>query len=229
MTNTTGPLVRLEGVSRRYPGPPPVDALRPCTLTICDGDFVSVVGPSGSGKSTLLNLLGMLDRPSDGDYWFDGISVVGLDQEKRTILRARNVGFVFQAFHLLGYRTAAENVEIGMLYQRVPRAERRSRAHDALGEVGLSARRDTHPDVMSGGERQRVAIARAIVVEPRLLLCDEPTGNLDSATSEIVMKLLNALNRSGLTVVVVTHDPEVARWTTRSIEIRDGLATETTR
>ena len=220
------PVVELRGVGKTYSGPPPVEALRPSDLTIQRGELVGVVGPSGSGKSTLLNLLGLLDRPSQGDYLLDGRSTGQLTEAERCGIRAHALGFVFQSFHLLERRSAVENVEVGLLYQRVPRAERRARAIAVLDQVGLSDRTWSTPAQMSGGERQRVAFARAIVRRPALLLCDEPTGNLDSANSAQILDLVTALNVDGLTVVVITHDPLVAARTSRQVVVDDGRLTD---
>ena len=181
------------------------------------------MGPSGSGKSTLLNVLGLLDEPSTGEYRLDGQPTAGLSERARSGLRAYLIGFVFQAFHLVGYRTAVENVETGLLYQRVKRKERQRRAIEVLDQVGLADRMWATPTQMSGGERQRVALARALVRRPALVLCDEPTGNLDTATGIQVLKLIDELHREGLTVVVITHDPEVGQRAQRIVEIRDGI------
>jgi putative ABC transport system ATP-binding protein len=216
------PVIELSGVARTYQGPPPVYALRPTDLAISPGDYLAVVGPSGSGKSTLLNLLGLLDRPTQGRYVLDGIDVATLTERDRTALRGGRIGFVFQAFHLLPYRTATENVMLAHLYQAVPRAHRRAAALEALDRVGLSHRRDALPTTLSGGERQRVAIARAVVNQPSLLLCDEPTGNLDSSTAGTVLDLLDELCHRGMTLVTITHDGNVAARAGRVVTIRDG-------
>jgi putative ABC transport system ATP-binding protein len=216
------PVIELSGVARSFPGPPPVHALHPADLTVAGGDYLAVVGPSGSGKSTLLNLIGLLDRPTRGRYALDGIDVAALAERDRTALRGGRIGFVFQAFHLLPHRTATENVMLAQLYQAIPRARCRADALDALDQVGLSHRRDALPSTMSGGERQRVAIARALVNRPSLLLCDEPTGNLDSTTATTVLDLLDGLCRAGMTLVVITHDPNVAARAGRVVAIRDG-------
>lgn len=219
----TGPVIRFAGVGRTYPGPPPVPALHPCDLVIERGEMVTVAGPSGSGKSTFLNVAGLLDRPTEGRYELDGVDTGPLPDRDRTALRGRRIGFVFQSFHLLGNRSAEENVALAMLYHRVPAAVRLDRARDALDRVGLDHRRTALPRTMSGGERQRVAIARALVTRPSLLLCDEPTGALDSATAETVLDTLSGLRADGLTVVVITHDPVVAARGTRTIRIVDGV------
>ena len=216
------PVVALSGLGRTFPGTPPVRALSGVDLAIERGAYLSIVGPSGSGKSTLLHLLGLLDRPTEGTYLLDGDDVSDLDDRTRTAIRARRIGFVFQSFHLLGHRSAQENVELGMLYSQVPRRQRPARAIDALDRVGLGHRRSFSPTTLSGGERQRVAIARALVGSPSLLLADEPTGNLDTATGESILALFDELHGGGLTLVVITHDPEVAERAQRTVSIRDG-------
>ncbi|MEW2161162.1 ABC transporter ATP-binding protein [Streptomyces sp. NPDC007189] len=222
----TAPVITLRQTALTYPGPPPVAALLPCDLSVHQGDFVTVVGPSGSGKSTFLNIVGLLDSPTDGRYLLDGIDTGRLDDPARSALRGRRVGFVFQAFHLLPHRSALENVQLALVYQRVSRSERAGRAREALQRVGLGHRLHALPTTLSGGERQRVAIARALVGRPSLLLCDEPTGNLDTATAAQVLDLLEELNAGGVTVVVITHDPVVARRGTRTLHIRDGVLSE---
>jgi putative ABC transport system ATP-binding protein len=221
------PVIALQEVARTYPGPPPVHALHPTDLTVRPGEYLAVVGPSGSGKSTLLNLAGLLDRPTEGRYELDGIDVATLAERDRTALRAGRIGFVFQAFHLLPYRTATENVMLAQLYRAIPRSRRRTAAVEALRRVGLSHRRDALPTTLSGGERQRVAIARAVVNQPSLLLCDEPTGNLDSDTAGTVLDLLDELCAAGMTLVVITHDANVAARAQRIVAIRDGRLSET--
>jgi putative ABC transport system ATP-binding protein len=223
---TLTPVIALDGVARTYYGPPPVHALRPTTLVVQPGEHIAITGPSGSGKSTLLNLLGILDRPSEGHYHLDGIDVDTLGEADRTALRGQRIGFVFQAFHLLPHRNVAENVELGLLYQRVARRERTARAVETLTRVGLGHRLRAMPGTLSGGERQRVAIARALAGSPSVLLCDEPTGNLDTATAATVLGLLDGLHRDGMTIVVITHDPGVAARAQRVVEIRDGTLTE---
>ncbi|WP_331457828.1 MULTISPECIES: ABC transporter ATP-binding protein [Kitasatospora] len=209
-------------MSRTFPGPPPVTALHPADLEIARGEYVAVTGPSGSGKSTFLNLLGLLDRPSGGTYELDGIDTGALPESRRTSLRGARIGFVFQSFHLLPYRTALENVVLGQVYNRTPREGRRAAARAVLERVGLGHRIEALPSRMSGGERQRVAIARALVNQPSLLLCDEPTGNLDSATAGKVMELFEELHAGGLTLLVITHDRDVAARARRTVTIRDG-------
>jgi putative ABC transport system ATP-binding protein len=222
----TAPVIELDGLARTYPGPPPVPALRPADLVIQAGDYVAVTGPSGSGKSTLLHLLGLLDTPTGGRYLLDGVDTSALGDKDRSALRGRRIGVVFQAFHLLPYRTALENVLLAQLYNNTPRAARLQAAIEALDAVGLGHRLDALPTTLSGGESQRVAIARALVNTPSLLLCDEPTGNLDSASAAAVMGLLDELNAAGYTIVVITHDPAVAAHARRTITISDGVLSE---
>lgn len=220
------PVIALHAVAKSYPGPPLVEALRPVDLMVDQGDYLAIVGPSGSGKSTLLNLLGLLDRPTTGRYELSGVDSASLTESERTALRGRRIGFVFQAFHLIPYRTATENVALAQLYVTTRRSERTAAAQDALRRVGLGHRLDALPTTMSGGERQRVAIARALVNTPDLVLCDEPTGNLDSTTATSVMDLIEELHADGVTVVVITHDPTVAARAQRSVTIRDGQLAE---
>ncbi len=216
------PVVVLDSLGRTFPGPPPVVALNDANLEIHRGDYLAMVGPSGSGKSTLLHLLGLLDRPTDGSYYLNGIDTTLLSEPERAGLRASDIGFVFQAFHLLAHRTNVENVMLADVYRRGGRDDRRARAITALEAVGLSHRLEGHPTTLSGGERQRVAIARALVSEPSLVLADEPTGNLDSKTGEQIMALFDDLHRQGLTVVIITHDDAVADRAGRVVRIRDG-------
>ncbi|MGB4135283.1 MAG: ABC transporter ATP-binding protein [Microbacterium sp.] len=222
----TEPLVELRDVTRSFPGPPEVQALKGATLRVDAGDYISVVGPSGSGKSTMLNILGLLDRPSVGEYRLAGSLTGDLSDDERAAVRARLIGFVFQSFHLLPRRTVLDNVLLPMLYSGVPRREREPRAREALRRVGLAHRVDFLPNSLSGGERQRVAVARAVVSGPRLLLADEPTGNLDQHTSGEVMTLFEELNADGLALVVITHDDGVARRARRTIRISDGRLSE---
>ena len=216
-------MIRLEGISRSFDmGGRPVHALALVDEEIAAGDHVAVMGPSGSGKSTLLNILGCLDRPSAGRYWLDGREVAGLDEAELTQVRRHSIGFVFQFFHLVPRLTALENVELPMIFAGVVGSERRERAFRALTAVGLAERAQHRPDQLSGGERQRVALARATVMGPRLLLADEPTGNLDSASGRQVLDLLEGMNRNGLTLIVVTHDPKVAQRARRVLLLADG-------
>jgi putative ABC transport system ATP-binding protein len=220
-------VIVLNGLWRTYHvGDSDVHALRAVDLEIQAGDYLALMGPSGSGKSTLLNILGCLDRPTSGTYTFNGRDVGQLSDGERTRLRRSEIGFIFQFFHLLLRLTAQGNVELPMLFAGVPRAERRNRAAAALKAVGLSDRAHHRPDQLSGGQRQRVAIARAVVMEPRLLLADEPTGNLDRAAAGEVMGILGAMNESGQTVVLVTHDPEVASRAKSVVRMDDGAIVE---
>jgi putative ABC transport system ATP-binding protein len=223
------PVISLRDVARTYPGPPEVRALRPTDLTVSAGDYLAVVGPSGSGKSTLLDLLGLLDRPSQGTYLLDGVDTGGLKEKERAGLRGARIGFVFQAFHLLPHRTAIENVALSQLYAGPRKSDRTAAAVAALEQVGLGHRLASLPSVLSGGERQRVAIARALVNHPSLLLCDEPTGNLDSVTSGQILDLLDGLNEAGTTILVITHDAVTAGRASHSVTIRDGVLSESAR
>ena len=220
------PVIELRGLARTYPGPPPVPALRPASLVIEAGDYVAVTGASGSGKSTLLHLLGLLDSPTAGRYLLDGVDTGELGDRDRSALRGSRIGFVFQAFHLLPYRTALENVLLAQMYNQTPRTARVRAAVDALDAVRLGHRLDALPTTLSGGECQRVAIARALVNRPSLLLCDEPTGNLDSRNATALMDLLDQLNGAGFTIVVITHDASVAAHAGRTIAISDGVLSE---
>jgi putative ABC transport system ATP-binding protein len=217
-------LVSLEHVSKIYRnGDIEVRAVHDVVLRIARGEFVAVMGASGSGKSTLMNILGCLDRPSGGRYALEGIDVSGLDRDQLADLRNQKLGFVFQGFHLLPRTSALENVELPMLYARgLTAAQHRERALRALDIVGLADRSDHHPNQLSGGQQQRVAIARALVNEPVLLLADEPTGNLDTRTSMEIMAVFQELNAGGLTVVMVTHEHDIARYAKRTIVMRDG-------
>jgi putative ABC transport system ATP-binding protein len=223
------PLIRLVNVTRRYlMGDHWVDALRGITLTIKRGEFVALVGSSGSGKSTLLQLLGGLDRPSEGEVWIDGANMAQARERDLTAHRRERVGFIFQRFELLPRLRAWENVAAPLMFAGVPLRERRERAEALLARVGLAARGDHLPSQLSGGEQQRVAIARALVNRPALLLADEPTGNLDSVNGGEIMALLSDLNHNqGVTLVLVTHDSEVAAHASRIVRLRDGLIVET--
>jgi putative ABC transport system ATP-binding protein len=220
------PVVELTGVSRSFPGPPAVHAVRDVDLVIRRGDYVSIAGPSGSGRSTLLHVMGLLDRPTAGTYRLDGVDTQAMSERERAGRRGRRIGFVFQAFHLLGPRSVAENVELAMVYTGVPRRLRAERALAALDRVGLGHRVAFSPATLSGGERQRVAIARALVGGPSLLLADEPTGNLDSATAAAILDLFDDLHRDGLTLAVVTHDEAVSRRAQRRVRTVDGSVRE---
>ena len=219
------PLIRAIGLGKKHRMAfTTVHALRGVSLELHRGDFVAVVGPSGSGKSTLMHLLGLLDRPTAGIYFLAGQDMVELDPDARARVRNQRIGFVFQSFNLLARSTAFENVELPLVYAGVARRERRRRAEAALGSVGLGDRRDHWPSQLSGGEQQRVAIARALVNDPLLILADEPTGAIDSRTSLEILAHLQALNEAGRTIVLVTHDPTVARHSKRIIAMRDGRA-----
>jgi putative ABC transport system ATP-binding protein len=218
-------LIELRGVTKVYgTGIAAMHALRGIDLTIRAGEFVAVMGPSGSGKSTCMNILGCLDTPSSGGFLFEGVDVRGLSRNQLALLRRHYLGFIFQGFNLLNRTSALENVELPLIYRGVPMAERHRRARVALATVGLSEWESHTPGELSGGQQQRVAIARAIVTEPKVLLADEPTGNLDSARSIEVMELLASFNRDrGLTVIMVTHEPDMAAFAGRQVHFRDGL------
>jgi len=221
---TEDALIRFSGVTKTYGrGQVAFQALRGIDLAIGRGDFVALMGPSGSGKSTAMNILGCLDRPTNGSYVFEGVQVEGLTRDQRALLRRHRLGFVFQGFNLLPRTTALENVELPLVYRRVGKEARRSAARAALDQVGLHGWEDHTPGELSGGQQQRVAIARAIVTRPHVLLADEPTGNLDTRTSREIMDLVLGLNRDqGLTVLMVTHEPDVAAVAGRIIHLVDG-------
>jgi putative ABC transport system ATP-binding protein len=219
----TAPLIQLEGVSKDYATEAVVvRALRKVDLTIARGEFVAIIGQSGSGKSTMMNLIGCLDRPTRGRYILDGLDVTERSNDARAIVRNRLIGFVFQGFNLLPRTTALENVELPLVYRGIRTSERHRRARAALAAVGLGDRLDHRPNQLSGGQQQRVAIARALVTSPPLLLADEPTGNLDTRTSFEVLDLLQRLNKDGITIVLVTHEHDIAACASRLIEMRDG-------
>jgi putative ABC transport system ATP-binding protein len=216
-------VIRVEDLAREYPmGAERVLALRGLSLEIRRNEYVAIMGPSGSGKSTLMNLLGCLDTPSRGSYWLAGQEVSRLSDDALARVRNREIGFVFQTFNLLPRASALHNVELPLVYGGVSAAERRARAEAALGQVGLTDRLHHRPNELSGGQRQRVAIARALVNRPALLLADEPTGNLDSTTSEEIMRVFADLHRQGQTIVVVTHEPSIAAHAHRVVVLRDG-------
>ncbi len=217
------PVIDCRGVERRFRmGEADVQALRGVSLRVDRGEYVAIVGPSGSGKSTLMNILGCLDSPSGGSYRLDGEPVERLSDAELAAVRNRKIGFVFQTFNLMARQTALDNVALPLVYAGVPRVERRARAREVLEHVGLGNRLDHRPDQLSGGQRQRVAVARALVTRPSLMLADEPTGNLDQATGRDVLQLFDELHAGGATIVLVTHDPQIARRARRRIEIMDG-------
>ncbi|OPZ64733.1 MAG: Macrolide export ATP-binding/permease protein MacB [Firmicutes bacterium ADurb.Bin506] len=222
-------VIELKDVTKTYSmgrGSVKVHALRGVSLTVNEGEFVSIMGHSGSGKSTLLNILGCLDRPTSGTYLLEGRPVEGLNSNQLAQVRNRTIGFVFQSFNLLPKLSAVNNVELPLIYAGVHPRKRREAAMAALETVGLADRAKHRPSELSGGQQQRVAIARALVGKPRLVLADEPTGNLDSASSYEIMEVLTAMNRQGITVVIVTHEPDIARYTPRVLTFRDGLCVE---
>jgi putative ABC transport system ATP-binding protein len=217
------PVISVEDVHKYYDlGENKVHALRGVSVEIAASEFVAIMGASGSGKSTFMNLLGCLDKPSSGRYLLEGTDVSQLDKKALAAIRNRKLGFVFQGFNLLSRTTALENVELPTLYARLPKEERLQRAKEALQLVGLGERMEHFPSQLSGGQQQRVAIARALVNRPSILLADEPTGNLDSRTSVEIMQIFQALNENGLTIVLVTHEPDIARFAKRTIVFRDG-------
>jgi putative ABC transport system ATP-binding protein len=217
-------VVRLNNVTKVYTmGDQKLEALKGISFTIGRGEFVAIMGASGSGKSTCMNILGCLDVPSGGEYFLEGTSVGGLSKNQLAEIRNQKLGFVFQGFNLLPRTMARENVELPLVYSRFPAAKRRERAHAALEKVGLADREDHYSNQLSGGQQQRVAIARALVNEPAIILADEPTGNLDSHTSDEIMALFQGLNKQGITIIMVTHEPDVASYAGRQIVFRDGL------
>ena len=222
-------VLELSGVDKIYPGPPPVSALHAVDVAIESGEHVAIVGPSGAGKSTLLHMMGALDRPTSGIIEIDGVDIATLSDRRLSGLRSHRIGFVFQDFFLIDGITATANVAEGLLYRGLGRTLRRERAIEALERVGLGARLHHLPSQLSGGERQRVAIARALVGDPAIVLADEPTGNLDSQTSQEIAELLAGLNDDGTTIVVITHDTELASYFPRIVEMRDGRLHEAPR
>ena len=219
-------VIEIHGLTKVYEmGEVEVRALAGVDLLVDEGEFLAVMGPSGSGKSTLMNILGCLDRPTDGTYHLDGIDVSTLNRDERAVIRNAKIGFVFQSFNLLSRTSAAENVELPLIYGDLgwSRADRRKAAMDALFQVGLKGREHSHSSQLSGGQQQRVAIARALVTNPAMLLADEPTGNLDSRTSEEIMGIFQSLNDKGKTVVLITHEPDIAQHAKRVVTVRDGV------
>ena len=217
-------LIELKNLCKSYQvGEMKLDILKHISLTINDGEFVAIMGPSGSGKSTMMNILGCLDKPSSGKYFLDGIDVGKLDSDELASIRNQKIGFVFQGFNLLSRTSALENVELPMVYAKVPAEERKERAAKALKSVGLGSRMDHQPNQLSGGQQQRVAIARAVVNEAPIIFADEPTGNLDTKMSVEIMELFTKLNRElGRTIILVTHEEDIARYSDRIIKIVDG-------
>jgi len=216
-------LIEMRELTRVYQlGPQEIYALRGVDLVIQNGEYVAIMGPSGSGKSTLMNIIGCLDRPTSGRYLLDGIPVESMDDDELAAIRNRKIGFVFQTFNLLARTTALQNVELPLVYAKIPRAERREMAEEALAAVGLKERMNHQPNELSGGQRQRVAIARALVNRPSLLLADEPTGNLDSQTGREILDLFRELHSRGNSIIMVTHEDDVAQEAKRIIHIRDG-------
>src|SRR5437763_407318 len=216
-------LIEMRELARVYQlGPQEIYALRGIDMIIGNGEYVAIMGPSGSGKSTLMNIIGCLDRPTSGRYLLDGIPVESMDDDELAAIRNRKIGFVFQTFNLLARTTALQNVELPLIYAKIPRTERRDMAEEALSAVGLKDRMGHQPNELSGGQRQRVAIARALVNKPSLLLADEPTGNLDSQTGREILDLFSDLHTDGNSIIIVTHEDDVAREAKRIIHIRDG-------
>lgn len=217
-------VVRASDIRKIYSmGEQRVEALKGVSMSVQRGDFAAIMGASGSGKSTFMNILGCLDAPTSGEYWLGGERVGGLPKDALAEIRNRKIGFVFQGFNLLSRTSALENVELPLIYGRVPVARRREKAMEALSMVGLAERAGHYSNQLSGGQQQRVAIARALVNEPDIILADEPTGNLDSITSVEIMAIFQKLNREGITVIMVTHEPDVAAFTKRNVVFRDGL------
>ena len=227
MDASAKPLIQLDGITKVFlTDEVETHALGGIHLSINTGEYVAISGPSGCGKTTLLSLLGLLDSPSDGTYYLDGEPVVNLTASQRAYIRNRQIGFIFQAFNLIGDLSVYENVELPLTYRGMPSAERKKRVHDALEKVGMAHRIKHYPAQLSGGQQQRVAVARAVAGDPLLLLADEPTGNLDSTNGEAVMDLLRDLHQEGATIVMVTHDPRYAHYAERSVHLFDGRVVE---
>ena len=230
MTPVKPPVVKVEAVTKVYgEGETAVHALRGISLEIEQGEFVAIMGASGSGKTTLMNILGCLDIPTDGDYWIRNLNVAELDAEQLSVVRSQLIGFVFQSFNLIPRTSAAQNVELPLAYQGVSLSNRRKRAQIALDSVGLGDRARHEPQELSGGQQQRVAIARALVTNPAMVLADEPTGALDTQSTKEILELLHKINENGSTVIVITHEEEVARAARRVIRLRDGRVVEDTK
>lgn len=222
-------LIEVKNVYKIYnPGENEVRALDGISVTIDHGEFVAIVGHSGSGKSTFMNMLGCLDTPTSGEYYLDGVNVAGMSDDELSDIRNKQIGFIFQGFNLIPSLSARENVELPLVYRAMPAAQRRQLAEEALNRVGMGHRMDHKPSELSGGQQQRVAIARAIAARPPIIMADEPTGNLDTRSGEDVMKILHELNEEGRTIILITHDNDIARQATRAIRIIDGKAVSDT-